>query len=197
MANHGTKKSIKSFSKMRGCKVRAATTHNFSIFTNSQRNLVTARLQDIPTEVAAYLNITLLNTSLPWKLNPIWNGSRGGPIQQYRLQAAVAALHFAVFRHQQRHLNGLHLNAVAPWSAAPRWHAGYIHSFLLLCCRNSQQNSVSPPVYNQSLIYAARLVHISTSKDLLPSRVKYLGWNLHLSSNVLACISITYLFFDY
>lgn len=53
-------------------------------------------------------------------------------------------LQFAVFRRDQRHLNGLRLNAAAaaPTSAVPRWHAGYSPSFLLLCRRNSQHNGV-------------------------------------------------------
>lgn len=135
-------KSIKSKHSWK-CKVKSAKTHRFILFWNSQRNLVMARLLDIPSEASdfqfAYIITMLLNTSLhsKCKFNPIWNGSQGRPFQQQRTQAGTVVLQFAVFRSDRRHLNGLHLNAAAaaPTSAVPRWHAGYIRSFLLLWCK--------------------------------------------------------------
>lgn len=53
-----------------------------------------------------------------------------------------------------------------------------------------------PAQQRESWICAGGLVeHLITSIDLLPSRRKYLGWNLHLSPNVLARISMPWVGF--
>lgn len=112
---------------------------------------------------------TLSNNALKGKFNPIWAGRWGG---------SPARCHL----HNQKHLKGLQLTA-----AAPRWHAGCSSCHCAAATASKAACALSP--YNPWLIYTGRfVVHLFTREDLLPSRVKYLGWNLHLSSNISACI---------
>lgn len=157
------------------------------ICQNAQGNGVTARWRDLPTEAAGWTR-----TSWPCSLvRPCGPGAHlipqpGRVVLAGRDGGAV-------------HLNPLQLNTAAAPSTVPRQHSR-LHPLLPATAERDYPAPrwVNPPLCSSSVIYAGRrLVHLLTSTDLLPSRVKYLGRNLHLSSNVLARISVLCLFLSY